>query len=147
MSENTIKLAVYGIPPVELENLCAVDVMPGMLLLRDAGGSIVPHNVADGFSGKLVAVENIFEGKTINDVYPAWEKAWFIGTRPGDVMWMWLGTGQNAAIGDQLVSVGGGHLAVAAAPPTVYSDGAIVGTALDAVNAGGGAARIKVEIA
>ena len=144
MANNTIKLAVYGLPPVELEQTCSVAVDPGMLLTRLTDGTIAPHNRVDFFtSPKLVAVENIFEGKTISDQYAAWEKVWFIGARPGDVMWMWLAAGEDADIGSILISNLDGTLAVGAAPHLASS---IVGTSLENLGVGG-LQRIKVEIA
>ena len=147
MANNTIKLAVYGIPPVELEQISSgAAVTPGMLLIRAIGGTVVLHNVADGFaSPPLVAVEDVLSGAGIDDLYAVDANVFFIGARPGDVMWMWLATGQTSAIGNQLVSAGSGHLAVAGVGP--FTDGAVIGTALEVVDASGGAARVKVEIA
>ena len=118
MANNSIKLAVYGNPPVELEQVCSVAVTPGMLLTRKTDGSIAPHDKNSLFaSPKLVAVENIFEGKTINDQYAIGEKVWFIAARPGDEMWMWLEIGADANIGSFLISNQAGYLETAGVAP------------------------------
>ena len=149
MANNTIKLAVYGIPPVELEIPAVAAIDPGMLLTRDNTGGVEPHGVAEGFSSpKLIAVENIFEGKTINDQYAIDEKVFIIGARPGDEMWMWMGVLQSCAIGDRLVSEGTGHLVVATDPPSLLIYTSIIGTALEVITGVPVVpTRVRVEIA
>ena len=146
MAENTIKLAVYGIPPVELEiEAAGADIMPGMLLKRDNAGTIIRHDIADGpASPKLIAVENLFEGKTIDDLYVSGENVYIIAARPGDLMWMWLDATVTVSIGDYVSSNGDGALKLAPAPPT--TPGSLVGTTIEALTLGA-LQRVKVEIA
>lgn len=154
MANNTVKLSVYGIPPVELEAHAGADITPGMLLERSAADTVIPHaNAILETSPKLVAVENPAyvkapSLKAINTVYATGELVHIISARPGDYMWMWLDIGQLAVVGSPLVSFGNGHLAVGDAPP--YTSGAIAAVSLEAIDTTPGGSvpvRIKVEIA
>ncbi len=151
MANNTIKLSVYGIPPVELELLAGATITPGMLVSRTTTGTVIPHGAATPgtfASPKLIAVENLMEGKAITDDYIAGEKVYIIAARPGDQMWLWLELGAAASvIGAQYVSNGAGMLEPVGATPY---DGTIVGTALEIVEplvVPVGAKRIRIEIA
>lgn len=148
MANNTIKLAVYGIPPVELEEVAIGTITPGMLLARNTAGLVLPHNLADGIAQQLVAVENLVDvkapaTKAIDTDYVTGEKVYIICARRGDQMWMLLENLEVTEIGSVLTSAGNGKLQVNAAPVLPNS---VVGFALEAITAGA-QTRIRVEIA
>jgi hypothetical protein len=136
----------------------AVTVTPGHLLDFGTGVTVKPHATADGASnGRRVALENPWSdhallvstnGPNIDHAYLAGETVFFIPASNGDVLYMFIAAGQNAAKGAPLVSNGDGTLKVATVGAGTLTD-AIVGYATEAVdNSGGGAAvRIRVRAA
>lgn len=158
MANNTVKLAVYGRPCVELEGALAAavpadTVLPGFLMERIDNGSGVavyrPHSVAEGAAAKLFAVENFYFGKGVTDYYkpsatPTDIKVYMIYARPGDVVWCMLSASQTITVGTYLYSSGTGRVRAAAGVPVA---GGLIGSALDAVTTGVGEyKRVKVEI-
>lgn len=151
---NTIKIAVYGNPAVELEGIIsAAATTPGFLMKRHTDGTFKPHDVAITTASPIFAVEDTMTGgasatgsfvAAVDVPYATGDKAYFIYARPGDVMWAWLASGENVTAGVYLVSDGAGLLEAQTAPVAV--DGAIVGMSIEAVNATAANTRIKVEI-
>jgi len=158
MSNNTVKLAVYGNPAVEIEGklLAAVGtdvVRPGLLMERvDSGSGTIayrPHSTAEGKAAKLIVVENIYFGKGIDDYYksaatPLDDKVYMIYARPGDVVWCLLPASQVITIGMYLYSNGSGYVMQSVGTPT---EGSIIGSSLENISTGVGVVKhIKVEI-
>jgi hypothetical protein len=154
MANNTIKLAVYGIPPVELEGTAADTIVLGQLCEWFPAGDIRrPSTGFDGFVTKMVAVEDSFSGMSLggNDFttatrYTSGQKMFMIQARPGDVMWMWLLSGESSLIGEPLCSTGTGSVT------PIGANNNIIGVALEAVTASlvppvTDDLRIRVEIA
>lgn len=105
-----------------------------------AGGAVLP---------KMVAVEDDLQGKTISDAYAAAAPCQVNVLWPGDEVWAILANGENAAIGDKLISAGDGTLKELTSQTT---DESVVAIALEALDmsdssaADPSSARIRVMI-
>lgn len=150
---NTVSIAVYGNPAVELESIVATAaVTPGFLMERASATTVQPHSSAQGSAQTLFAVEDKMTGgasttgsfvATVDVPYAVGDKVYMLYARPGDVIWAWLDTGENVTVGTFLVSAGNGNLEAYAGP--IGGPCEVVGAALEAVNAVT-ASRIQVEI-
>lgn len=88
----------------------AVAISPGMLVERTSAGLVQAHSTEGGDAAVIVALEDNFQGKTVDDAY-AVSTLIFLGIpRKGTKMNMLLKAGENVAIGDNLVSAGDGTL-------------------------------------
>ncbi len=100
---NTIRLAVYGMPPVEVEYPAGAIIKPGMFCSILPNGTIIPDPdavAASVPSPKLVAIENTHLGKGVSYTFADTAGDYQIGdmvtcyiTRPGDKVWTWLAPG------------------------------------------------------
>jgi hypothetical protein len=152
VAQNTIKLAFYGIPGVELEGIVSgTSVTPGQLVELQPDGTYALASVADGFTTKTVAVENPYGApptpngiKDIEFPYTAGNKLYMIQARPGDVMYMLLAASLACAVGEPLASNGDGNLLVSSW--AAVDAGGIVGSCLEAVTLAAFVQRIKVEM-
>jgi len=118
-------------------------ITPGMLVEFDANRKVIPHDSATVVPQPLmVAVEMpIRSGADIETEFDvAGEAVPVHYPLSGDLLYMMLEAGANAAIGDKLESSGNGHLQVGTTGP--------IGTATEAVDnsAGYDGARIRVEV-
>lgn len=114
------------------------NITPGHLLQE--GATAVVHSTAGGRADLVFAREDALQGKTISDVYESGDLVPVIRALPGDEIYGWLASGENASAYAELTSNGDGSFAVAGAGDEV------IATALEAVNAAAGAARIKVRV-
>jgi len=118
---NTVRLAIYGMPGVELEytaeNPLPEPIKPGMSLHIASTGKVIanPSALATDFpNGKLIAVQSDAFGKgvsedwneTAND-YVADDIVMTQQVRPGDKIWGWLPPGEIAVVGAPLLMTGG----------------------------------------
>jgi len=137
--------------PNRFQRDAAASITPGMLVELTSSDTVQPHSSADGRHMRMVAVESDFTGDGIEHVYNSGEIAQFNVFRPGDIALMHLADGQDASLGDYLVSNGDGKLKVEASSGTGDLEGSLVGMALEAVDMSGSSAadpngRIKVLI-
>ena len=131
----------------------ASTIIPGDLLAYD-GGELKEHATADGVVGaKNVAIESQLAaptstGVTIDTAYTAGDTIYFVTPKPGDILYMWLKTGNNAVKGvSALVSDGAGALKIAAAVDATLIAGAQVGVPAENLNnTSGSNSRLAVEI-
>ena len=125
---------------------------PGDLLeFNTAANGALRHNTAAGFVGPvLVALEkhwNDDDDDIAIDVDYASGDVMRVGIpQRGDVVYMWLASGENASVLDLLSSDGDGALAVNAAVDATDPTNSIVGVAMEAVNATAAISRIRVRI-
>lgn len=111
MAKNTIKLKDY-LKIVE-EYPAASAITPGMLVEITSAEKVEPHGTEDGkVAPVMFATEDEFQGKTISDEYDADEPVQCWIPQRGDVAYALLSGGEDASIGDFLVSNGDGTLAV-----------------------------------
>lgn len=117
-------------------------ITPGDFVNRSNTGTI-QRNTAAGLAGPLsVAVADRLQGKVITEDYAADDLVTYVYPARGTYVYAFLPAAASAvAIGDSLELSNDGTL-------VLRTTGAVVATALDAVdNSGGGAkARISVEI-
>lgn len=131
----------------------AVSIKPGMLLAYGTTNTVKPHATAVGNKeGVKVAVDNILDitaaTASIDAPYTAGETVPYVFGSPGDVLYMWLKTGNNIAKGQALESGGAGNLQAGTTPVAGTSVDSVVGYAEEAVNnATGSDGRIRVRIA
>lgn len=83
---------------------------PGMLMLEQADGGIIPHNIAGGNSPLNVLIEDAFRGADITQILNTNDAAPFYRAARGDKFLMLLQNGQNVARRTPLVSAGDGTL-------------------------------------
>lgn len=131
MAKKTIKLKDY-LHVVE-EYDAASAITPGMLVELTSDGEVRPHNTDGGVAEKMFATEDEFQGKTIADDYAAEDKVFCWFPQRGDVAYAFLANGEDASVGDKLVSDGNGALRV------VDSAGEenVIAVALEAVDMSG----------
>lgn len=127
-----------GIGPGDL-----LEVTSGSALRHNgAAGAVLPVIVAlpkwwnDSDSSYAIDVDYT-SGDVLRAFYP----------QSGDLVYMWLASGENAAAGAMLQSDGDGALAVLATADATTVLNSIVGRAEEAANATGGLTRVKVRIA
>ena len=144
MAKKTIALKDY-LHVVEEYN-AAAEITPGFLIELTSAGKVQAHSTSAGLvTPAMFATENDFEGQTISDAYEADDpvRCWI--PQRGDVVYALLNGGENASVGDSLVSAGDGSLAVAGS-----NEDYIVGIAIEAVDnsdsAGLPDARIAIRI-
>lgn len=133
------------------EKLCSEAITPGMLLAISSG-ALIKHATADGATQKIVAAENPQADHASNaniDIdWASGDSVQYIAAQPGDILYMWLATGNNAVDGVSLLfSNGDGTLKVVANGATIL-EGALVGTPVGSLNnTSGSKARLAVRIA
>lgn len=126
------------------------NIKPGHLLAISSG-AVIKHATADGVQQSLVAMESaVAESPTANSIdiaYPNGDTVHYVVGRPGDVLYMWLATANDAVEGvSQLVSNGDGTLKLATVSATTL-EGAVVGVPAESLNnASGSAARLAVRL-
>jgi len=155
---NTVRLATYGAPPVEVERYCAAAIKPGMFCHLDTDGTIIPEDAAGGSGGaspKLIAIENTHLGMGITDDWNDSSQDYQTGdlvtcyhVRSGDKVWCWLGVGPdaNARIGRQFHAWGAdtgfdGTLLVNNNNPR-----GIVGTPNENIDNSAGLVPVRIEV-
>ncbi len=135
------------------EFVAQTTITPGHLLKIRTDGEVQPTDVDNATVLPLFATEDELQGKSITETYSANDivQCWI--PQRGDIVYAILQNGQNVAIGEYLVSNGGGTLKKY--EPLVFSsddtglsapDNKVVGQAVEAVHASAGNARIKVRI-
>lgn len=122
------------------ERLAAAAVTPGHLIELTAADQVQAHATAAGvLAARLFALENQIANQGIDDVYAIGDRVIFQQCLPGDIVYAVLENLGNVAIGAFLESNGAGEL-------QARTTGEAVAIAIEAVDASGGASRIKVQV-
>lgn len=134
--------------PRRVEYKAGGTIKPGHLIKLGSAGTVTVHASAGGNIYPLIAVENDLVGEDIDDSYSSGDQVQAVWACPGDKVFAFLATGNNAAIGDLLESDGAGGLQLHAVDSTgIYYHRAIVAMAAEALNnATGSQARLTVII-
>jgi hypothetical protein len=147
MAAKTIMLKGHG---VRNERVANAAITPGHFVELMSTNKVKVHATAGGaVLPKAVAVEDDLQGKTIADAYSSGAPCQFNVVGPGDEVFAILANGENAAIGDKLISAGDGTLKELTSQTT---DESVVAIALEALDmsdssaADPASARIKVMI-
>ena len=146
MAAKTIILKGHG---VRREAVANAAITPGHMVEIMSTGKVKVHATSEGWGAKMFAVEDDLQGKDIATAYSAGAPCQYNVMAPGDEVYAILANGENAAIGDKLVSAGDGTLKEATSEANFDS---IVGIALEALDlsdssgADPASARIKVMI-
>lgn len=165
MSYNTIKLKKYF--DVIEEYTAAATITPGMILEHTTADKVQAHSAAGQNVIPIIALEDELQGNGIDDNYSADDQVQCWVPLRGEIAYLILEDGENAAIGNLLESAGDGRVQVHTADTeAVGGDSSgnlasfyshqIIGEALEALNlsesSGGessaitGHQRIKVRI-
>jgi len=92
MSNNTIRLAVYGSPSVEIEGIVSAaepdPVKPGMLMWLWTDGNWILHPFVNTYCTRHICYEQVLVGHDINSEYASGDKINIMKGRPGDVYWL-----------------------------------------------------------
>lgn len=144
MAKNTIKIRNYS-DVMDEGTLTAVAVLPGCLVELTSTGAYQKHGTAKAAAAPAMFVcEDELEGKSIADEIAASTRAQIWTPYRGDIVYGWLKDGENVAIGDKLESAGDGTF-------QKYTNGVIIGTALEALDLSASAntvnGRIQIKIA
>jgi hypothetical protein len=120
-------------------------IKPGHLVCWSSG-ELVVHADDDALAAPMFAVENPFaevsSGANIDHAYAADELVRYVWAQPGDLIYAWLETANNATKGAALTSDGAGGLQLS---PTA---GAVIAWAdEDLNNTTGSQARLRVRVA
>jgi hypothetical protein len=120
-------------------------IKPGHLIMWSSG-KLILHDNDDAPGAPMFAVENPFaevtSGANIDHAYAADETVRFVWAQPGDLIYAFLETGNNATKGLALTSDGAGGFQITPAA------GAIIAWAdEDLNNTTGSQARLKVRVA
>ncbi len=113
---------------------------PGMIIEITTDGEAQEHSTAGGNAAALFAREEDYAGGSISDTYAVGDNVPYMANRPGDQVYAFLATGNDASVGDFLESDGNGALQVSTSQ-------AVVCKAVEALNnTSGSNSRIKVEV-
>lgn len=138
-SATTPKTVDLGGGCIRREAVAGGTITPGMLL-GFSGGEVVAHAVADGPAQPAFALEYDLTGRGISDNYADGDQVLYGVFPEGARVYAILASGQNVGVDALLASAGDGRLKAATTGDNV------IARALEAVNASGGAARIRVEV-
>lgn len=131
MAKNTIKIKKHN--DVIEERVAAATITPGMLIELTSADKVQAHSVSGGpVTPPMFALEDELQGNGITDNYVADNvvQIWVAGR--GDQVYALLADGENASIGEKLVSNGDGYLKCASGDSG--TDEAFVAIALEAVD-------------
>lgn len=140
---NIICLQVNGGERPIFEKKSSAAVTPGELLAIGAT-TLAAYGTAAKAVGFLmaVAVENPYApdptAAAIAQDYASGDTVRYVIPQPGDMLYMWLKSGENVAYGAGLETATAGQL-------QAVTTGTIIAVAEEAVNASAAAARIKVR--
>lgn len=131
MAYNTIKLKKY-LDIVE-EFVANAAITPGMLIELMSTNKVRAHADADGpVTPKMFALEDELQGNGITDAYSANNVVQVWVCVPGEQVYALLADGENASIGEKLVSNGNGYLKCASGDSS--TEEAYVAIAMEAVD-------------
>jgi hypothetical protein len=90
------------------ELVAAGTISPGMLLEVLAAGTIQAHSLEGGRSERLVAIEDVFQGKGVDTNYSAADQVFVAVVEPGSVWNLLMAAGEDGAPGAAVISAGDG---------------------------------------
>lgn len=130
------------------EALAGETISPGHLVEfynASGTGKFRKHATAKGFGERAFAIEDAYQGNTIDDDYASGDLCHVNIAEPGSLIQAWLKAGENVVIGDKLISSGDGTLKkiTGTADLQVF---AIALEALDLSASGAVATRIDVRV-
>ena len=139
---------------VRLEAIGTAAIMPGQLLEMESNEYVQKHSAAGAASAKLVALENqtpdthTYPTTAAIDIpYDSGDTVYYTQASPGDVLNMWIASGQNVSKGiDWLIPDGAGRLTSCGTGVSVGTSNPIGVPAEDANASGGTAIRCLVRI-
>lgn len=142
MARNTIIIVNHSNSFFEAD--AAGAITPGHLVELGSSLDVQVHSTAKGNAAKTFAIEDALQGNGIDTDYAADDVVRVWTPQPGDEVNALLSDGETAVIGNFLESNGDGTL-------RVYTDGVIIGQAIEAVDMSGSStvdpsARILVRI-
>ena len=146
-TENQIHLIGKNFRHEEIE--AAGDISPGHLIGGDSSGTCVVHNTEGGVAARAFAEIDALQGNTLEDDYEDGDLVMVNIEQPGNECQAFLQAGQNAAIGDLLISAGDGTLIVngqESSGVTVYDYIAVAREALDLSGSGAVDTLMRVHI-
>lgn len=139
----------------KLEDVGTGAVMPGQLAELETTEMLRKHAKKNGFSAKLVVLENPTPDThaypttaAIDQPYTDGDTVYYAQGQPGDVFNMWIASGQNVKKGrDALISDANGRLVSAGTGVAGPGTSNVIGIPEEDANASGGTAiRCKVRI-
>jgi hypothetical protein len=141
MAKKSIILKCNSGMPAQIERVPGAVFYPGHLIYLASTNKVAKHAVSGGsVAPTMFAVEDAFQGKTLDDAFAITGRAVCWIPQKGDEVYAILADGQTIVIGDKLESNGDGTLTKHAADTgdsddavTIY-DKQIVAIALEAVD-------------
>lgn len=113
----TTKTRIHGKGDYRVEEYVAggAGIYPGMLVMINSSGQVVVHNNEGGRAEKLIAQEDVLQGRTKDTVYASGDIVSCLLPVQGAELNVMIEDGQNIAIGDELISSGNGKFIKASA--------------------------------
>lgn len=149
-SSNTPKTIFLKGAPLGKEGLAgAAGIVPGMLVERAAGGTVVAHATVGGPAAPAFARPNELIGNGIDVAYLDADTVLYGVAYSGVEVYGLIAVGANVAAGDYLQSNGAGSfVAQSAGTPGTSFPGIALTKALETFDntAGGAPARMKLEV-
>lgn len=131
MAYNTIKLKKYLDVIIEREANAAIT--PGMLIELMSTNKVRAHATSEGnVTPRMWALEDELQGDGITDAYASGDRVQCWISQPGEEIYALLADGEDASIGEKLVSNGNGYLKCWSGDSAHEEN--IVAIALEAVN-------------
>lgn len=129
-------------PPGSREDEVTLDAAasPGHFIQYDADGKYVKNATADVVREVVILLEDVLQGKSIDDAYASGAKARALWLRPGDVVQARLGTGQDISVDEELTLANDGTV------KTVAGSEEVLAVALEAVDNDPGSAEVFIKI-
>lgn len=118
---NTILLRVNRISDKAGEAYAGGTITPGDIIRSKANGDVIRHDQAGKFYPVLIAKEDTFQGKTIDDDYSSGDVVFFHRAMEGDTWNANIAASQGIGFGDFLASNGDGKLKVCGASDTALA--------------------------
>lgn len=92
------------------ELVAAGTITPGMLCEVTTDGKVRAHSVEGGRAERLVAIEDVLQGKGVDTNYSASDLVSLAVMEPGSVWNLLVASGQSGAPGNAVISAGNGKV-------------------------------------
>jgi len=94
--------------PLLNEIACSDTPKPGMIMEREAAGTVKAHATEGGAAERLFALEDSLQGKTVDQAYAAGDRVRLGRFKRGEKLQVLLKAGVDVAIGEVGISAGDG---------------------------------------
>jgi hypothetical protein len=90
------------------EAVAAGTISPGMICEIIAAGTVQAHSIEGGCAERLIAIEDVFQGKGVDSDYSSGDQVFLAVAEPGSVWNLLMAIGEDGAPGAAVISAGDG---------------------------------------